>query len=57
MFIFLLSLLLNDYTPAHFANIYLNLGEKKWEKLLMQAMEYYSDKEEKKWKKKLQEIQ
>lgn len=25
---------LNGYTPAHFANIYLNLGDKKWEKLL-----------------------
>ncbi len=29
---------LNGYTPAHFANIYLNLGDKKWENLLMQSM-------------------
>ena len=29
---------LNNYTPAHFANIYLNLGDKKWEKLLLQAV-------------------
>ena len=29
---------LNGYTPAHFANIYLNLGDKKWEKLLSQSM-------------------
>jgi hypothetical protein len=29
---------LNNYTPAHFANIYLNLGEKKWENLLMQSL-------------------
>ncbi len=26
------------YTPAHFANIYLDLGDKKWEKLLMQSI-------------------
>lgn len=29
---------LNGYTPAHFANIYLGLGDKKWEKLLLQSM-------------------
>jgi len=29
---------LNNYTPAHFANIYLNLGEKKWERLLKQSI-------------------
>ena len=29
---------LNNYTPAHFANIYLNLSEKKWENLLMQSL-------------------
>ena len=31
---------LNGYTPAHFANIYLNLGNKKWENLLMQSVKY-----------------
>jgi len=29
---------LNGYTPAHFANIYLNLGEKKWKNLLLQSI-------------------
>ena len=29
---------LNGYTPAHFANIYLNLGDKKWEQLLLQSV-------------------
>jgi len=29
---------LNGYTPAHFANIYLNLGDKKWENLLKQSV-------------------
>ena len=29
---------LNGYTPAHFANIYLSLGENKWENLFNQAM-------------------
>lgn len=29
---------LNGYTPAHFANIYLDLGDKKWENLLLQAI-------------------
>jgi len=29
---------LNGYTPAHFANIYLNLGKNKWENLLMQSV-------------------
>jgi len=29
---------LNGYTPAEVANIYLNLGDKKWEKLLMQSI-------------------
>ena len=34
---------LNGYTPAHFANIYLDLGDKKWEKLLMQSLKYYNE--------------
>lgn len=29
---------LNGYTPAHFANIYLGLGKKKWHNLLMKAI-------------------
>ena len=29
---------LNGYTPAHFANIYLGLNDKKWENLLMQSV-------------------
>jgi len=29
---------LNGYTPAHFANIYLDLKENKWENLLMQSV-------------------
>ena len=29
---------LNGYTPAHFANIYLNLGEQKWKQLLMRSV-------------------
>jgi len=29
---------LNGYTPAHFANIYLDLKDKKWENLLMQSI-------------------
>jgi len=29
---------LNGYTPAHFANIYLDLGENKWKDLLMQSI-------------------
>ena len=29
---------LNGYTPAHFANIYLNLGDEKWKNLLMQSL-------------------
>ena len=29
---------LNGYTPAHFANIYLDLKDEKWENLLFQAM-------------------
>ena len=29
---------LNGYTPAHFANIYLNLGDKKWKNLLLQSV-------------------
>ena len=29
---------LNGYTPAHFANIYLNLGNKKWESLLQKSI-------------------
>jgi len=35
---------LNGYTPAHFANLYLNLGNKKWENLLMQAIENKNNK-------------
>jgi len=31
---------LNGYTPAHFSNIYLDLGDKKWENLLMQSIKY-----------------
>lgn len=31
---------LNNYTPAHFANIYLDLGDKKWEKLIMQSVKH-----------------
>ena len=31
---------LNGYTPAHFANIYLGLGDRKWEKLLMRSLKY-----------------
>ena len=31
---------LNGYTPAHFANIYLELDDNKWENLLMQSMKY-----------------
>lgn len=34
---------LNGYTPAHFANIYLDLGNKKWENLLMQSMKHLKD--------------
>jgi len=33
---------LNGYTPAHFANIYLGLGDKKWENLLKQSLKYYN---------------
>ena len=29
---------LNNYTPAHFSNIYLGLEDKKWENLLMQSL-------------------
>ena len=29
---------LNGYTPAHFANIYLDLKDKKWENLLIQSV-------------------
>ena len=29
---------LNGYTPAHFANIYLDLADKKWEKLLLKSV-------------------
>ena len=28
---------LNCYTPAHWTNIYLDLGDKKWENLLIQS--------------------
>lgn len=38
---------LSGYTPAHFANIYLNLGDKKWEKLLMQSIKYNNEEEKK----------
>jgi transposase-like protein len=36
---------LNGYTPAHFANIYLSLGNKKWENLLMQSVKNQKNKE------------
>ena len=29
---------LNGYTPAHYANIYLNLSSRKWENLLFQSV-------------------
>ncbi len=35
---------LNDYTPAHFANIYLGLEDKKWENLLMQSIKNQKEK-------------
>jgi len=38
---------LNGYTPAHFANIYLNLSNKKWENLLMQSLKYHNGGEKK----------
>ena len=38
---------LNDYTPAHFANIYLGLSDKRWENLFMQSIEYRNEKKEK----------
>ena len=31
---------LNGYTPAHFANIYLNLKDNKWENLLKNSIKY-----------------
>lgn len=37
---------LNGYTPAHFSNIYLGLGDKKWKNLLMQSL-ICRDKEQK----------
>lgn len=37
---------LNGYTPAHFSNIYLGLGEKKWEKLLMQSLKFQNGRED-----------
>jgi len=37
---------LNGYTPAHFANIYLGLEDKKWENLLMQSLKCHNRKEE-----------
>ena len=36
---------LNGYTPAHFANIYLDLKDKKWENLLKQSFEYHHGKD------------
>jgi transposase-like protein len=33
---------LNGYTPAHWANIYLGLDDKKWENLLMQSLKYHN---------------
>lgn len=33
---------LNGYTPAHFANIYLNLGTNKWETLLKKSIKYHN---------------
>ena len=35
---------LNGYTPAHYSNIYLGLGDKKWENLLMQSIKNKSRK-------------
>lgn len=35
---------LNGYTPAHFSNIYLGLGDKKWENLLNQSINYNDGK-------------
>jgi len=35
---------LNGYTPAHFSNIYLNLGKNKWENLLNQSIKYNDGK-------------
>ncbi len=35
---------LNGYTPAHFANIYLKLGDKKWENLLLKAIKNKQEK-------------
>ena len=29
---------LDGYTPAHFANIYLDLGNEKWKNLLIEAI-------------------
>jgi len=37
---------LNGYTPAHFANIYLELGDKKWENLFMQSIKDKNEKKE-----------
>jgi len=34
---------LNNYTPAHYSNIYLDLNDKKWENLLMQAIKYQNE--------------
>lgn len=31
-----------DCTPAEIADIDLNLGSRKWEKLLMQSMKYHN---------------
>lgn len=36
---------LNGYTPAHFANIYLDLCDKKWENLLIRAIKYHNDED------------
>lgn len=36
---------LNGYTPAHFANIYLNLGDKKWDNLLLHSVKNEKDKD------------
>ena len=30
----------NGYVPAYFANIYLNLDDKKWKDLLLQSIKY-----------------
>ena len=35
----------NGYTPAHFANIYLDLGNRKWKNLLLQSVKNQKEKD------------